>query len=301
MRLTYFDPKKDNWFLVAWTLSNKCNYRCSYCPSFLNDGSTGQPNWDTVEHFIKNFKVPNKEICFRLSGGEPTYWKYFLNLAKLVKEQGHYFSFLTNGSQTPSYYKEISKYSDGIMISFHEEYANVDHIIDVVNSIECAVVINLMMVQDKFDHILTIANKLYESCPKLAIWPKVVLDKTSAEYVTNKVSNYTEEQQLIIKKWPYFRAIDDSKIHRGNLLLDGVGVTGNDLILKELNQYKGWSCWAGIDMISVDMWGDVYRAECHQGGSIGTIKDFKLPDRPLICSKDVCNCLSDIYLKKENS
>lgn len=300
MKLTYVDPNKDKWFLVTWTLSNKCNYRCSYCPSFLNDGSTGQPQWDTVERFVKDFKVPGKEICFRLSGGEPTYWKHFIDLAKLVKQQGHYFSFLTNGSQSPEYYKEISQYADGIMISYHDEYADVDHIINVVNSIDCTVVINLMMVQDKFDCMMDIAKQLYDACPKLAVWPKVVLDKTSVEYVTNKVSDYTEEQRSSIKNWPYFRPVNDSKIHRGNLLLDGIGVTGNDLILKELNQHKGWDCWAGVDMISIDMWGNIYRSECRQGGALGNLERYMMPTTTITCPANKCSCLSDIYLRKES-
>jgi MoaA/NifB/PqqE/SkfB family radical SAM enzyme len=149
MKLTYADSTKEDWFLVAWTLSNKCNYRCTYCPSYLHDGSTGHPEWDTIEQFVKNFNIPGKSICYRISGGEPTYWKHFVNLAKLIKEQGNYFSFLTNGSQTVEYYKEISKYADGIMISYHDEYANADHIINIANAIECPVVINLMMVQEK--------------------------------------------------------------------------------------------------------------------------------------------------------
>ena len=85
--ISYENPDKVNWFLVSWTLSNKCNYRCSYCPDHLHNGSTGQPLWSTVERFIKNFKV-DKEICYRISGGEPTHYKHFMDMAKLVKSEG---------------------------------------------------------------------------------------------------------------------------------------------------------------------------------------------------------------------
>jgi len=300
MKLTYADVSKKNWFLVAWTLSNKCNYRCSYCPSYLNDGSTGQPKWPVVEKFVKEFDIPGKTICYRISGGEPTYWKHFLDLAKLVKSKGHQFTFLTNGSQTVEYYKEISKFSDGIMISYHDEYANIDHIINIANAVECVVVVNLMMVQEKFDRMVEIGKHLHLSTTKLAIWPKVVLDKTSGEFVTNKVSDYNEEQKSIIKSWPYFRKIDDSQIHRGSLLLDNLSITGNDIIVKELNNYKGWNCWAGLDMLSIDMWGDMYRAECRQGGKLGNLENYILPTEPITCPANQCSCLSDIYLQKES-
>jgi organic radical activating enzyme len=300
MKLTYADTSKENWFLVAWTLSNKCNYRCSYCPSYLNDGSTGQPEWPIVEQFVKGFSIPSKTICYRISGGEPTYWKHFLDLAKLVKSKGHQFTFLTNGSQTVEYYKEISKFADGIIISYHDEYADIDHIINVANAVECVVVVNLMMVQDKFDRMVEIGEKLYSGTTKLAIWPKVVLDKTSGEFVTNNVSDYTDEQKSIIKSWPYFRKIDDSQIHRGSLLLDNLPVTGNDIIVKGLNNYKGWSCWAGLDMLSIDMWGDIYRSECKQGGKLGNLENYTLPTEPITCPANKCSCLSDIYLQKES-
>jgi organic radical activating enzyme len=300
MKITYLNPEKEKWFLVSWTLSNKCNYRCNYCPSNLHDGTTGQPQWEVVENFVKNFSQPDKTICYRLSGGEPTYWKHFTDLARLVKTQGDYFSFLTNGSQSVEYYKEISKYSDAIMMSYHEEYSNVQHFIDIANAVECPIVVNLMMVQSKFDEIVGIAKQMYDNTEKLAIWPKLVLDKTSDNFITNNVSNYTIEQKTLIKAWPYFRTVDDSKVHRGELLLCGKPVTGNDLIIQNLNHHKGWECWAGLHMISVDMWGDIYRSECQQGGTIGNLKSYTAPTTTITCGKDKCSCLSDVYLRKES-
>ena len=299
MKLSYANPKKDNWFLVSWTLSNKCNYRCSYCPDVLHNGSTGQPRWETVERFVKGFKQPNKEICYRLSGGEPTYWKHFIDLAKLVKQQGHTFSFLTNGSQSVDYFKEISQYTDGFIVSYHPEFADIKHIKDVVNSVDCLVAINLMMVPEQFDKLFDIAEDLFKSCPKLAVWPKVVLDKSNIDAITNEVIGYTDEQLKVIKEWPFFRELDDYLLHRGELLLDNQPVTANDLIVTDRNKHKGWKCWAGLDMINIDMWGNMYRADCQQGGPIGNLERYKLPTETITCGKDVCACLSDIYLRKE--
>ena len=299
MKLTYVDPKKENWFLISWTLSNKCNYRCSYCPSMLHDGSSGWPNKDTVLNFVENLNLPNKNICYRITGGEPTYWKYFTEFAKAVKLKGHSFSFLTNGSQSVDYYKEISKYSDGIIISYHPKYANVDHIKDIANSVDCPIVLNLMLVPDCFDDQINIAKYLYNNTTSLTIWPKVIVDKTELEYITNEVSNYTEDQQQIIKNWPYFRKINDSVLHRGELLLDDKKITGNDLIVNKQNNHYGWTCWAGLHMIKIDMFGNIFRSECEQGGLIGNLSNYSLPVIPITCKKTVCACLSDIYLRKE--
>jgi organic radical activating enzyme len=296
--ISYENPDKENWFLVSWTLSNKCNYRCSYCPDHLHNGSTGQPEWTTVERFIKNFSKPGKELCYRLSGGEPTHWKHFIDMAKLVKECGHTFSFMTNGSQGVDYYKEIDNYIDGMIISYHPEYADTKHIIEVANSMSCPVALNLMMVKEQFDSLIAIAKDIFDNTDRLAIWPKVVLDKSNPDHITNKPSEYTSSQLDVLQNWPYFRKIDDSTLHRGNILLDGEKTDANKLILNDLNRHMNWQCYGGIDMINIDMWGNMYRSDCQQGGPLGNIERYMTPTIPIICKTDTCNCLSDIYLRK---
>ena len=134
MKISYANPDKENWFLVSWALSNKCNYRCTYCPDFLHNGSSGLPKWEVVENFIRSLKIKDKEICYRVTGGEPTFWKRFIDMAKLVKEEGHTFSFITNGSQSVDYYKKIDPYTDGMIISYHHAYADVQKFIDIANN-----------------------------------------------------------------------------------------------------------------------------------------------------------------------
>lgn len=296
--ISYEDKNKENWFLVSWTLSNKCNYRCSYCPEHLHSGYTGQPEWTTVERFIKNFKV-DKEICYRISGGEPTYYKHFISMAKLVKEQGHAFSFMTNGSQSVEYYKEISQYSDGIMITYHPEYADLEHIKNIATAVDCPIAINLMLVKEQFDSLIKVADYLYNNTTQLAVWPKVILDKSDPDNITNNPADYTQEQLDIIKNWPYFRKLPDNKLHRGNILYDGKPTDANQLILKKLNQHLGWKCYGGLDMINIDMWGNMYRTDCKNGGPIGNLERYQLPTTTMKCMMNSCNCLSDIYLRKD--
>lgn len=297
--LEYQDTSKENWFLISWNLANKCNYRCSYCPDELHNGSTGWPKWALVEKFINDLDIPGKHICFRISGGEPTYWKHFIDLAKLVKSKGYTFSFLTNASRPLEYFKEISQYSDGIILSYHPEYADLDHFIDIANSVDCLVSVNLMLVKDQFYHLLQVASHLYSSSSRLAIWPKVVLDKTSdPAALTNIPTDYTDDQLKIIKEWPYFRKLDDHMLHRGNIILDGIQVTANDLLLEKKNRFQGWHCWGGLHMLSIDKWGDIYRADCTVGGKLGNLSNYQLPTAPITCTFEKCSCLSDIYLKK---
>jgi hypothetical protein len=220
-------------------------------------------------------------------------------MAKLVKECGHTFSFMTNGSQSVDYYKEIDNYIDGMIISYHPEYADTKHIIEVANSMSCPVALNLMMVQDQFDSLLAIAKDIFDNTDKLAIWPKVVLDKSNPDHITNKPAAYTDSQLDMLQNWPYFRKIDDIKLHRGNILLDGEKTDANKLILNDLNRHMNWQCYGGLDMINIDMWGNMYRSDCKNGGPLGNIERYGLPIIPIRCEMDSCNCLSDIYLRKQ--
>ena len=298
MKLTYKDPAKNNWFLVSWTLSNKCNYRCEYCPDILHNGSTGQPQWSTVKRFVQNFNLKDKKICYRLSGGEPTYWKHFIDLAELVKEEGHKFTFVSNGSQSPEYFKKIAPYTDGMMLSYHKAYANPEHIIKIINESKIETVINMMLLPSDFEEIFALAEKIYSSTARASIVPKVIVDKTSSENITNEVMTYTEAQKQLIKDWPFSRKVNDEELHRGAMMLNDEVVNANDLILQDKNKFSGWNCWAGLHGVNIDMWGNMYRADCQFGGAIGNLERYKLPKEKILCGKERCSCLSDIFIRK---
>ena len=300
MKLTYKDPAKNNWFLVSWTLSNKCNYRCEYCPDILHNGSTGQPQWSTVKRFVQYFNLKDKKICYRLSGGEPTYWKHFIDLAELVKEEGHKFTFVSNGSQSPEYFKKIAPYTDGMMLSYHKAYANPEHFIKIINESKIETVINMMLLPSDFEEIFALAEKIYSSTARASIVPKVIVDKTSSENITNEVMTYTEAQKQLIKDWPFSRKVNDEELHRGAMMLNDEVVNANDLILQDKNKFSGWNCWAGLHGVNIDMWGNMYRADCQFGGAIGNLERYKLPKEKILCGKERCSCLSDIYIRKEN-
>jgi len=75
----------------------------------------------------------------------------------------------------------------------------------------------------------------------------------------------------------------------------------NDVIKQNLNQFKGWSCNAGIESLMINWDGEVHRATCRVGGSLGNIYDgsFEPPEKPIICTRNFCTCAADIPLTKE--
>jgi len=296
--IEYKNKNKEDWYLISWVLSNKSNYRCSYCPDILHNGSTGQPAWQDVKNFIENFYV-KKEVCFRVSGGEPTYWKHFVDMAKCVKDSGHTFSFVTNASRPVDYWHEINPYTDGVFLSYHDEYSSVAHFVEVCNSLDCPVAVSMMLLPDNFDDILSKAYWIYENTKdNVTIVPKVIVDKVSETNPTNKVYSYTDQQKNVIANWPYQRQLQADAVHRGPVLFKGIETDPNEIILKGDNNFIGLDCYGGIDGLNVDMWGDIYRVDCAYGGKLGSIREYKLPTSPIVCGKSVCSCLSDLYLRK---
>ena len=73
----------------------------------------------------------------------------------------------------------------------------------------------------------------------------------------------------------------------------------NDLLANEQNKFEGWVCWAGIQNITIRSNGEVVRAVCGVGGSLGNIyTGFSIPTEPIICTKNKCTCAADIQLSK---
>ena len=91
---------------------------------------------------------------------------------------------------------------------------------------------------------------------------------------------------------------------QGNCVIDGSKIMhANDVIKLHLNKYKGWSCNAGIESLMINWDGDVHRATCRVGGSLGNIYEgsFNVPVEPVTCDRNFCTCAADIPLTKYTS
>ena len=88
---------------------------------------------------------------------------------------------------------------------------------------------------------------------------------------------------------------------KANCRIDDVEIMhANDVIKLHMNKYKGWTCNAGIESLMINWDGDVHRATCRVGGSLGNIYEgnFVAPSNPVTCDRDFCTCAADIPLTK---
>jgi hypothetical protein len=92
----------------------------------------------------------------------------------------------------------------------------------------------------------------------------------------------------------------DATAEHNTIIDDEIKMHANDIIKKHLNQYKGWSCNVGLESLMINWDGEVHRATCRVGGSLGNIYNgtFEFPTQPIICTRDYCTCAADIPLTK---
>lgn len=76
----------------------------------------------------------------------------------------------------------------------------------------------------------------------------------------------------------------------------------NDLNYQRKTNFKGWTCYAGVTLLKIAPNGDIFIANCFQGGSLGNIynidKNFKLPTKPVVCEKLRCTDPLDLRQSK---
>lgn len=81
--------------------------------------------------------------------------------------------------------------------------------------------------------------------------------------------------------------------------LQALPMNVNDLLMAEENNFSGWDCWAGVQNITIDNKGDVWRAICRQGEKLGSIfTDFDVATETVTCQKKSCTCAADLHLSK---
>jgi hypothetical protein len=75
----------------------------------------------------------------------------------------------------------------------------------------------------------------------------------------------------------------------------------NEILSKKLNNFKGMLCEIGINLIVIDMHGNIKTGVCPQSQIIGKVSDtvFTFPASPVQCTQDLClNPLNLIVAKR---
>ena len=288
-----------NSIKVEWNIGKRCNYDCSYCPSSIHDNSSPHTDIEILKTTVDKLMSLGKPIRLSFTGGEPTVHPKFDELIKYAKHKGiSWISVTTNGTRSPDFYSSLPV--DQYVFSVHLEY-DWGRIYNCINTVHktttIKVIAQIMAHHDHMDDVLQLRAKCL-----LHHIPSTVrrIRWTEGDHDLFDDMRYHPDSLAWIKE-------QESTV-QGNCVIDADSASeqiihANDVIKLHLNQYKGWTCNAGIESLMINWDGEVHRATCRVGGSLGNIYDstFVPPTDSIICTRDWCTCAADIPITKTSN
>ena len=284
-------PHQDS-IKVEWNLGKRCNYDCSYCPASIHDNSSTHTDIEILKATVDKLMTLGKPIRLSFTGGEPTVHPEFRKLIQYCNHVGvSWISVTTNGTLPYQFYAGVD--IDQLVFSIHLEYDwkrvfnTVESVADLTN---IKVIAQIMAHHDHMPAVLQLRAKCL-----LAEIPSTVrrIRWTEGDHDLFDDMRYNLTDLEWIKE-------QESTVQGNCVIDDDQIIHANDIIKLHLNKYKDWSCNAGIESLMINWDGEVHRATCRVGGSLGNIytSTFIVPTEPIKCDRNFCTCAADIPLTK---
>ena len=283
---------------VEWNLGKRCNYDCSYCPSSIHDNTSPHTDIEVLKNAVDNLIALGKPIRLSFTGGEPTVHPKFRELLQYCKHVGvSWISVTTNGTLPAEFYNTLP--IEQLVFSVHFEYdwmrvINTLRNVSAMSSIQC--IGQLMAHHDMIPFVKSVKHVLdadgIPNTVRRIRWTEGDHDLFDDMRYNPDDLNWIKEQDATVKSNTVITENDQTeKFYHAN-----------DIIKLHLNKFKDWTCYAGIESLMINWDGEIHRATCRVGGSLGNVYQgtFQVPDQPIICDRNFCTCASDIPLTKIN-
>jgi MoaA/NifB/PqqE/SkfB family radical SAM enzyme len=284
---------------IEWNLGKRCNYDCSYCPSSIHDNSSPHTDIEILKHTIDKLTSLGKSIRLSFTGGEPCVHPKFNELVKYARHKGvTWISVTTNGTLPYEFYAGLL--IDQLVISIHLEYDWMrvyNTISKIADMTKIKLIAQIMCHHEHMDSAITVfARCLTDHIPatlRRIRWTQGDHDLFDDMRYHPDHLNWIKQQEATVQPNTllFYKNKPMEQRH------------ANDIIKLHLNKYKGWICNAGIESLMINWDGDVHRATCRVGGSLGNIYegDFVAPSEPVMCDRNFCTCAADIPLTKHEN
>lgn len=283
---------------IEWNLGKRCNYNCEYCPSEIHDNTSPHTDIEILKATVDKLATINKPVRLSFTGGEPCVHPKFEELVKYAKHKGiAWISVTTNGTRPLEFYKMLSQYVDQYVVSIHFEYdwmRVVNTLTRLAAETKLALIGQIMAHHEYMPFVKSARGRLQQdgipSTVRRIRW-------TSGDHDLFDDMRYHPDDLAWIKS-------QESTVHENTVLVDDkmlpTYMHANDVIKNHLNQYNGWTCNAGIESLMINWNGEVHRATCRVGGSLGNIYTgtFIIPSDPVTCDRNFCTCAADIPITK---
>ena len=115
-----------NTLYIEWEITQKCNYRCSYCSAYDILGKN-EIDWNKKKYILDEISKSPYKVLLYLLGGEPTISKDYFKILDYVdqlnnKNKKFELFVSTNFSQSKDFYKNHPDYNITHWLSLHPEY-----------------------------------------------------------------------------------------------------------------------------------------------------------------------------------
>lgn len=284
---------------VEWNLGKRCNYNCSYCPSSIHDSTSPHTDINILKATVDKLTELNKPVRLSLTGGEPCVHPDIEELIAYIKSKNIWLNVTTNGTRRPLWYS--SQHVDQYVFSLHFEYdwaGVVNTIIRVNEQLSgTQILVNVMAHQDKMHLVRGAVDLLKQHQIAYNIrrvrWTEGDADLFDDMKYDQKDLDWILSHSSTVKpNTLVFSVVEDKR--------EMQVLHANDVIKLHLNKFNGWACNAGLESLMINWDGEVHRATCRVGGTLGNIYSgsFTVPTEPIDCTRNFCTCAADIPLTK---
>jgi MoaA/NifB/PqqE/SkfB family radical SAM enzyme len=293
-KVTSVWPHQDQ-IKVEWNLGKRCNYDCSYCPSSIHDNSSPHTDINILEATVDKLSEIGRPLRISLTGGEPCVHPYIEDLLEYFKRKDIFWvNLTTNGTRGYQWYLNNETFFNHLVFSLHfeQDWTRIfDTILKFYDNTERDFFVNVMAHHKYMHNVKVVVKKFDEIGIKYAI-RRIRWTEGDHNVFDDMRYDGTDLEWIIAQDataQPNCR-IDDKEI-----------IHANDVIKLHKNNFKDWKCNAGLESLMINWDGEVHRATCRVGGTLGNIynNSFVLPSSPVICDRNYCTCAADIPLTKE--
>jgi MoaA/NifB/PqqE/SkfB family radical SAM enzyme len=283
----YYDSCK-----IEWNLGKRCNLDCTYCPTEIHDNVSPHTDISILENSVNIIKeIPNVRVS--LTGGEPCVHPKIESLLWYMRPRIKWINITTNATRTSNFYEGLPV--DHLVFSLHfEDPRWKDRLCTILefaefNNDKIPFNVHVMAHHDYMEQVVDAVLNLEHKNVPYAIRRIRWSDK----------HDWFDDLKYSQKDLDWI--LSHKSTAEENTIIDGKKlVHSNDLIKENLNQFEGWNCRAGIESLMINWDGEVHRATCRVGGSLGNIYKgtFNKPQEPIICTRKWCTCAADVNITK---
>ena len=285
-----------NSIKVEWNLGKRCNLDCTYCPADIHDNFSPHTDISILKSTVDRLLQIKKPLRISLTGGEPCVHPKIESLIAYMRPKVDWINITTNVTRTDRWYSSQS-FVNHWVFSLHFEDNNwnsrVTKILKIYkNNPNIKMLVNVMAHYKFMDRVRSAVKNF---------------DNNKIPYVIRRI-RWTKQHDCFNDMKYSFDDLDwillKTATAEPNIITDEkILYHSNDIIKEHKNQFLGWSCAAGIESLMINWDGEVYRATCRVGNSLGNIYNstFNQPVEWVTCTRKWCTCAADISLSKEKN